>query len=103
MVLVSGLGIGGPQDKSHTDRHAVGDIGYVEFYSKLDGEKVQNAVIYFRADDKFVPLTSTNDFAKRLEWDKAKFDALNEWLDAHHVPVEDSKVPSPNAATKPTR
>ena len=28
------------------------------------------------ADDKFVPLMSTNDFSKRFDWDKGKFDAL---------------------------
>ena len=53
------------EDKSHTDLYAIGDIGYVEFYSQLDGENVQTAVIYFRADNKFVPLKSTNDFPKR--------------------------------------
>jgi hypothetical protein len=71
------------QNKSHTDLYAVGDIGYVEIYSHLDGEKVQTAVIYFRADDKFVPLKSTNDFTARLAWDTAKFDALKKWFDLH--------------------
>jgi hypothetical protein len=104
MMMVSGAHTGDPaRDKSHTDLYAIGDIGYVEFYSQLDGENVQTAVIYFRADDKFVPLKSTNDFAKRLEWDKAKFEALKEWLDAHLIPVEDAKKLSPNAATKPTK
>jgi hypothetical protein len=92
MMMVSGIHTGdSARDKSHTDLYAIGDIGYVELYSQLDGENVQTAVICFRADDKFVPLKSTNDFPKRLEWDKARFDALKQWLDAHLVPVEDSK------------
>jgi hypothetical protein len=103
-MMVSGLHTGDPaKDKSHTDLHAIADIGYVEFYYQLDGESIQTAVIYFRADDKFVPLKSTNDLPKRLAWDKGKFDALKEWLDAHHVSVEDTKKVSPNAASKPTK
>jgi hypothetical protein len=91
-LLLGGLHTGNPdRDKSHTDLYAVGDIGYVEFYSHLDGKKVQSAVIYFRADKKFVPLTSTNDFSKRLEWDKAKFDALKKWLD-HHIATDLGEV-----------
>ena len=67
MMMVSGMHTGDPaRDKSHTDLYAIGDIGYVEFYSQIDGENIQTAVIYFRADEKFVPLKSTNDFPKRL-------------------------------------
>jgi hypothetical protein len=103
-MMVSGMHTGDPaKDKSHTDLHAIGDIGYVEFYYHLDGESIQTAVIYFRADDKFVPLKSTNDLPKRLAWDKGKFDALKEWLKAHHVSVENTKKLSPDAATKPTK
>ncbi|MGA3178740.1 MAG: hypothetical protein ABSF38_00200 [Verrucomicrobiota bacterium] len=79
---VSGLHSSDPaRNKNHTDLHAVGDLGYVEFYYANDGRRLETALIYFRADDKFIPLTSTNDFAKRLEWDKARFDALKKWLD----------------------
>jgi hypothetical protein len=103
-MMVSGLHTGDPaKDKSHTDLHAIGDIGYVELYYQLNGESIQTAVIYFRADVQFVPLKSTNDLPKRLAWDKGKFDALKEWLDAHHVLVEDTKELSPNAASKPTK
>jgi hypothetical protein len=101
MMMVSGLHSNDPaQNKSHTDLYAVGDIGYVELYSHLDGEKVQTAVIYFRADEKFVPLRTTKDFAKGLEWEKGKFEALKAWLAARHIPVEET----PNAAaTKATK
>jgi hypothetical protein len=75
-------------DKRHTDIHAIGDIGYVECYYGIDGEQKETAIIYFRVDDKFVPLASTNDFYKRLDWEKAKFDTLNKWLDAH-IPQTD--------------
>ena len=81
-LMVSGRHSNDPtKNKSHTDLYAIGDIGYVEFYSKLDGERVQTAVIYFRADFVFTPLKSTNDFAARLAWEENKFDALQEWLD----------------------
>ena len=84
MMMVSGLHTGDPtRDKSHTDLYAIGDIGYVELYSHLDGEKVQTALIHFRWDFAFIPLKSTNDFSARLEWEKNKLDALKEWLDAH--------------------
>ena len=103
-MMVSGLHTGNPiTDKSHTDLHAVGDIGYVEFYYQLNGESVQTAAIYFRADGKFVPLKSTNDFSKRLDWDKSKFDALKNWLDAHLVPATDTKKPPPNATAAPAK
>jgi hypothetical protein len=99
-MMVSGLHTGDPlRDKSHTDLHGVGDIGYVEFYYQLDGESIQNAAIYFRTDDKFVPLKSTNDFSKRLDWDKSKFNALTNWLDAHLTPMTDTKKASPDATT----
>ena len=72
-MMVSGLHSPEPAgNKNHTDLHAVGDIGYVEFYYANDGERLETALLYFRADDKFIPLVSTNDFAKRLEWEKAQ-------------------------------
>ncbi|MCX6904114.1 MAG: hypothetical protein NTW03_11700 [Verrucomicrobia bacterium] len=92
MMWVSGMHTGDPaRDKSHTDLYAIGDIGYVEFYSHLDGEKVQTAVIYFRADDKFVPLKSTNHFSARLAWDTARLDALKRWFDSHLLAAKDAK------------
>jgi hypothetical protein len=104
MLMVSGLHSTDPAlNKSHTDLYAVGDIGYVEFYSQLDGEGVQNALIYFRADNKFVPLKSTNDFTARLAWDTAKFDALKTWFDSHLATVQDEEKVSPKESVKPTR
>jgi hypothetical protein len=98
MLMVSGLHSNDPaKNKSHTDLYAVGDIGYVELYSHPDGEKVQTAVIYFRWDFAFIPLASTNDFSARLEWERNKFDALNEWFDGHLGPVEKTGKPFPDA------
>ena len=88
------------KNNRHTDLYAVGDLGYVELYSQLDGEKVQTAVIYLRTDDKFVPLKSTNDFSKRLEWEKGKFETLKKWLDAHLVSVGEPDKLSPNAPSQ---
>jgi hypothetical protein len=67
--------------KNHTDFHMVGDIGYVERFYDIDRKRLEQAVFYLRQDDKFVPLKSTNDFSKRLEWEKSKFVLLNKWLD----------------------
>jgi hypothetical protein len=64
------------------DLYSVGNSGYIEFFEDGGGATAA-AVIYLRADDKFIPLKSTNDFSKRLEWDKAKFNALIKWLDEH--------------------
>ena len=68
-----------------------GNLGYIEFYYTMPGA-VQAAVIYLRADDKFVALKSTNDFSKRLEWDKSKFEAVKKWLEDHAPKVTDLGV-----------
>jgi hypothetical protein len=103
-MMVSGLHTGNSvSDKSHADLHAIGDIGYVEFYYQLNGESVNNAAIYFRADDKFVPLKSINDFSKRLDWHEGKLNALKNWIDRHLVLATDSKRSSANATTAPTK
>lgn len=103
-MIVSGLHHNEPErNKSRTDLYAIGDVGYVELYSHVDGQKVQTAVIYFRDDYMFVPLKSTNDFAARLQWEQTKFDAVKEWLDEHlylaEVPL---KVPL-NAAAQSSK
>lgn len=86
-MMVSGLHTGDPaKNKSRTDLYAIGNIGYIELYSHLDGEKVQTALIYFRSDSAFVPLKSTNDYSARLEWEKNKFGALKDWFDQHLGP-----------------
>jgi hypothetical protein len=83
-LLVSGLHSTDPaHDKNHTDLYAIGDIGYVEFYSQNNGKNVQTLVLFFRADDKFVPLQAASDFPARLAWEKARFEAIKTWLDAH--------------------
>ena len=70
-------------DHRHVDFHAIGDIGYLEVHYGWDGESVATAVIYLRADDKFVPLKSTNDITHREAWDKARFETLKIWFDDH--------------------
>jgi len=98
-----GMGFPGvvPIHPNHADLHAVGKTGYIEFYY-FNGETVAAAAIFFRADDRFTPLKSTNDFAKRLEWDKAKFAAFNKWLDDHQPKVTDLGIVEFSAA-KPIR
>jgi hypothetical protein len=63
--------------------HAVGKLGYVEFYYGVDGEQVATAVLYHRADDASVPIQSAEDFQRRLDWDKGRFQEIKQWLDAH--------------------
>jgi hypothetical protein len=89
---LSGLGKGGPSDKSHTDFHAVGDIGYVECFYQVNGTNIETTVFYFRTDNKFVPLTSVDIFPKRLAWDKAKFAAMKQWFDEHMPKITDLGV-----------
>jgi hypothetical protein len=76
-------------DKSHIDFNTIGDLGYVEIFYNSDGESIGDAAIYFRTDEHFVPLQSTNDYDKRLSWEMTKFDAVKEWLDQHLPKVKD--------------
>jgi hypothetical protein len=80
-IYLSGQSMVIANAKNHTDFHAVGDLGYVECFYDVDGMRLEQAVFYLRPDDKFISLKSTNDFSKRLEWEKAKFVVLNKWLD----------------------
>lgn len=91
-IYLSGLNIITTGEKSHTDFHAVGDIGYVECFYDINGTRLETALFYLRPDDKFVPLKSINDFSQRLEWDKAKFAALEKWFDEHMPKVTDLGV-----------
>lgn len=71
-------------NKRHIDFHAIGNIGYLEArYNAWDGTNMTTAVIYLRADASFIPLKSTNDIPRREAWDKARYDTLKKWLDAH--------------------
>ena len=89
-LMVSGLHSTDPTaNKNHTDLHAIGKLGYIELYYGTDGETVQTAVLYNRADKQFVPLKSPDDFEKRLEWDKARFALLKKWLDEHLPRIKD--------------
>ena len=87
-IMVSGLHSSDPSlNKNHTDLHTLGNLGYVELYYQNDGQHIQTALIYFRADEQFVPLKSTNDFEKRLQWDRNRLAAVEVWLQEHsHKP-----------------
>ena len=87
MICVSGFTQ--TPNKRHNDFYSVGDIGYVEFFFNSDGQSIGNAACFVRTDDKFVPFQSTNDFDRRLEWDKAKFDLMKQWLNRHLPRVND--------------
>jgi hypothetical protein len=92
MIAESGLGWGDAGDKRHVDFHAIGNIGYLEIHYGWTGESVATAVIYFRADDKFVPVQSTNDIPRREAWDRAKYETLKKWLDDHLPKLTDLGV-----------
>lgn len=76
-------------NKRHTDFNAIGDLGYVEIFYNSDGENIGDAAIYFRTDEQFTPLQSTNDYDKRVSWEMAKFDAVKQWLDQHLPKIKD--------------
>lgn len=76
-------------DKSHTDFNAIGDLGYIEFFYNSDGESIGDAALYFRADDQFTPLQSTNDYRRRVAWEMTKFSLIKNWLNEHVLKVKD--------------
>src|SRR5207249_4489070 len=81
-VMVSGVRYeDASKNKSHVDFHLIGDLGAVEVYYFVDGKSVSNCFIYHRLDKDFVSLTSSNEYSKRLAWDKAKFEKLMEWIE----------------------
>jgi len=89
--FISGLGGWSKFEKLRPDLHAIGDIGYADFYYyQGESEDITTAILYHRSDDKFVPLKAADDFAKRLEWDKAKFESIKKWLD-ERLPKYDQK------------
>jgi len=113
MQGMSGLA---PKDsKRHMDYYAIGGAGYLQVYYNWDGETIGIAAFYLRTDDKFVPLHSTNDisrrldwdgtgyvllrtetehsdFVRRMKWDKAGFASLKKWLDQHLPKLTDLGV-----------
>lgn len=50
---------------------------------------VQTAVLYGRADKRFVPLKSPGDFDRRFEWDKAHFALIKKWLGRYLPRIKD--------------
>jgi len=63
------LGYSDAANRRHIDFTRSGTFGYIEVRYQYDGESVATLVIYFRADDKFVPIKSTNDIPRREDWD----------------------------------
>jgi hypothetical protein len=80
-VCLSGLLV--TNDQTHADLYAVGDIGYAEFFYHWDGKTLANVVLYFRPDASFAPLKTEDDFPRRLDWEKPKWQAMQKWLHAH--------------------
>jgi len=85
-------------DRSRRVLHAVGDIGYAEFFYQRDGETVAWVAFYARTNEEFVPLkmpaalpltvavsrdAAEDNSSKRLEWDEAQFTAFRRWVDEH--------------------
>jgi hypothetical protein len=97
-----GIQSGVPKSKGHLDYHAVGNVGFLQVYYQRNGENIYFADFYLRTDDKFVPLLSKTDFARRLKWDKARFASLKLWLDQHLPKLTDLGVVkvSTNALTR---
>jgi hypothetical protein len=83
--------------RRHVDYYRVGDLGFVEFVFHQDGERVHAAVIYFRPDAQFVPLRSENDLARRIAWEKKKWERIKSWI-IQHLPKKNSS----NHALEPT-
>lgn len=69
------------KNKDHIDFHLTGDLGGIEVYYFIDGQSVGNCVIYHKVDTDFVALTSAKDYAKRLSWDKARFEKIRDWIE----------------------
>ena len=81
----------GTWNKSFTGFHALGDNGYLKIFYEISNTNVEDLVLYLRQDDTFVPLKSTNDFSRRVEWEKSKVALLNQWLD-QRIPSTDLGV-----------
>lgn len=89
-LMISGLHSTDPEaNKNHTDLHAIGKLGYIEIYYQNDGEGIQTAVLYSRANKRFVPLKSPGDFEERFEWDKAHFALIKKWFNQHLPRIKD--------------
>jgi hypothetical protein len=86
-----GIGLPGIlQETAHHGFYPMGDIAFVAFYF-FDEEHVANAVLYFRADDAFVPLRSAADIDKRLQWDLRRLKQVQQWLHDHPPSTKPSR------------
>jgi hypothetical protein len=82
-VLLPDIRQGTVPNNGHADFHALGEVGFVEFYFGPDGVSVQGAVLYLRADDQFIQLRSGDDFPERLRWEKSRLEGVIKWLNEH--------------------
>lgn len=91
-------------DQRHVDFYALGDVGSIQVFYGFDGKSIEYAAIYFRADEKFVPLSSDDYNAQRLEWEKAKLSLVEKWLDDHLPKMTDLGIfeVSTNIPSHPT-
>lgn len=80
-VIVSGSRPNNSNNQRHAEFYAIGDLGCLEVIYGWDSQTPEYSAIYFRADAKFVPLSTTNYLPERLEWEKAKFDLVKKWFD----------------------
>ena len=85
-IGLSGLVV--TNNNSHRTLYAVRDIGYVEFFYHWDNS-FAGFVFYARPDERFIPLKTTNDFPKRLDWDKKKFEDFKQWINGHMPKISD--------------
>jgi len=102
LIVESGLA---PVDnnKRHTDYHALRNIGYLELHYDWTGETVSAAILWFQPDMKFIPVTSAQFIPSRKIWEKAKFDALSEWMESHLPKMIDLGEISISPSAEPTR
>ena len=75
--------------RRHVDYYRVGDLGFVQFVFHQAGERVHAAVVYFRPDAQFVPLRSKKDLARRIAWEKKKWERIKSWI-IQHLPKKHS-------------
>ena len=66
----------------HDEFYAVGDLAFADVFF-LGKQQVVTTVLYFRADQSFVPLHSAGDYRKRLRWDLQRLRQVQQWLTTH--------------------
>jgi len=84
-VAVSGIAFEDPaKSKNHTEFYRIGDLGYLQVFYQIDGVSVGGAGFYFKTDQKFTPLKTSEDISRRLGWDETRLQAILRWINEHH-------------------